>query len=284
MPFLAAAAPALGAIGSVVGIAAGAKSLMGGKGGGSVNAGTGFSPVETPFSSKLYNGYRQTGWVNIDPTIRQIRRQTLQNLPMYRQAITGASDQYGGELAGLKDEFAGNQNAFINARVNPLRAQIEQGRGNLTQGLARRNIFGSLSAQAMGNYDAATQRELGDQTAAATMESLQARQSLSGMDFNRALTSVQALQGLDQAQQAVVAQDLQQELAALGLGQADISAALQAAGLDLRREMYEDERFGRGLYALGQGLGGLSKYASSKSGGSLGNYSGVDWAQQIGLS
>jgi hypothetical protein len=270
----------------IAGIASAAASIYGASRAGKaakINPSEGFTPVMTGGNSqKLWNGAGGYGWVNIDPTIRQIRRQTLQNLPMYRQTITGASDLYGGELAGLKNEFAGNQNAFINARVNPLRAQIEQGRGNLTQGLARRDIFGSLSAQAMGNYDAATQRELGDQTAFATNEALQARQSLSGMDFNRALSSVQALQGLDQAQQAVVAQDLQQELASLGLGQADISAAIQAAGLQLQTVDYQNRMIGRGLSGLGSAL---SSYGRGGGGGSsLGSYSGVDWAKSIGLS
>jgi hypothetical protein len=244
---------------------------------------TGYGSFKDPLGRRrLVNGVRKNVTNYIDPSIRSLRERSLGRLPEYRDTLGASYGQYSSDLGGLSDSLRAtsdrlraNENPFIQARVNPLLARAEQGRGQLSRGLSRRGLGGSsLYSSALGNYDAEVGREIGDQRALATQYQIRAQQdnisAQLGVDtqrYNAALSSVQALQSLDTAEQAIAAQNLQQELASLGLGQADVSALLQAAGLGLQGAQLQTQTLGAGMDVIGRLLAGGSKAPSQSSGG-----------------
>mgnify|MGYP006908211106 CR=1 FL=1 len=230
---------------------------------------TGYSSlrnIQTRDAQGNLNGGTYTR-VSLDPTIRGLRRETLGNLPGYRNQISGAYGGLDSSLGDLSQRLRSNENPFIQARVNPLLARAAIGRGQVSRGLSRRGLGGSsLYSSAMGNYDAAVGREVADQQALATQDAISSQLGVDTQRYNAALSSVQALQGLDAAQQAVVAQDLQQELAALGFGQADVSALIQAAGIGMQGSQLNAQILGTGADVIGRLLGGMSSSGGKSSG------------------
>jgi hypothetical protein len=202
----------------------------------------------------------------IDPRIRGLREQALQRLPGYRSALTDASGLVQSRLGATRDELASNENPFIQARVNPLMARAAEGRGQISRSLTRRGLGGSsLYSSGMGNYDAQVGREIGDQKALATNDALASRIGLDTQIYNSAVSSVQALQGLDQQEQSIAAQNLSEELSALGLQGVDINAILNAAGLSMQAGQLKNETYGRAFDSVGRMLGSMG----AKSGGAV---------------
>lgn len=217
----------------------------------------------------------------IDPRIRRLREQSLSRLPGYRSTLT---DAYSALTPGLQDARAGfqsnyqslmsNENPFIQARVNPLLQRAAMQRGDLQRSMVNRGLGGSsFYSQSLGNFERELAGAEGDQRALATQEAIGARrQALSdmvGIDsqiYNSALSSIQALQGLDSAEQAIAAQNLSQELAALGLSQADTQSILAAAGLQMQGAQLKNETIGRGLDVAGRLIGSYSSGSTAGSG------------------
>lgn len=232
-------------------------------------------------------------YTTIDPRIRALREQSLQRLPGYRSSLT---DAYSTLQPGLQEARQGfqsnyqslmsNQNPFIQARVNPLLQRAAAQRGSLQRSMTNRGLGGSsFYSQSLGNFERDLAGAEGDQRSLATQEALTAqRQALSdmvGIDsqiYNSALSSIQALQGLDATEREVAAANLAQELSALGLSQADTSAIMQAAGLRMQSAQLQTDTIGRGLDVFGRMIGGGG--SGTKTAG-LGE--GTDWGQMIGL-
>ena len=72
--------------------------------------------------------------LRIDPIVERLRNESLRG---FRSLV--------GSLNSDIDSLRGNQNAFIDARVNPLQERFAQARGNLARDAARRGVFGSLA-------------------------------------------------------------------------------------------------------------------------------------------
>lgn len=137
-----------------------------------------------------------------------------------------------GNTRGMIDRARGNQNAFIQARVNPMEAQVAQQRGALERSLGLRGLSGSsFGDQAMRSFGLDTERALGDARAQATQEALGFESSL-----NQLLS-----QGGSQL--------LAQELSALGLSDQNISRLLERARL-------RTDLFGRAASQFGSLLSG----------------------------
>lgn len=246
---------ALGIAGGVVGIAGGLNSVFNKPKFPKPPLGV----YSTPFSSLQPSTSKQAGFVSIDPTIRDIRRQTLENLPGYRDTLTGAYSGLTGNLTDIRSRLMGNQNPFVEARVAPLLERGARTRGDLVQGMTRRGIFGPLYSQTLGGFEADLSRQEADARALAEAETLTALTGLDLNSFNAAMQSVSALRGLDAQQLAVVAADLEQELAAMGLSQVQIGQSLAALGIGTQQELLRQEQQGRGLYTLGAGLESLGR-------------------------
>lgn len=233
----------------------------------------GSSTLKVPTANGQYY-VRQT----IDPRIRTLREQSLARLPGYRSSLTDAYSQLTPGLQEARTGFQNNyqslmsnENPFIQARVNPLLQRAAAQRGDLQRSMVNRGLGGSsFYSQSLGNFERELAGAEGDQRALATQEAIVARrQALSdmvGIDsqiYNSALSSIQALQGLDTTEREIAAANLAQELSALGLSQSDASAILGAAGLQMQGAQLRNETIGRGLDVAGRLIG---SYGSSNAG------------------
>jgi hypothetical protein len=111
-----------------------------------------------------------TGEVNIDPSSRSLRQ--------------GALNTFNTSLGGTRNALLGNKSAFNEARVNPLEETLARGRGELSRGLNRTGVRGTLRDRAIQDFDIQGERALGDQRAIAEQESLTAINSIDQLMFN----------------------------------------------------------------------------------------------------
>ncbi len=230
------------------------------------------TPRYTGRSGLNTNGWGESRWpgaITIDPTIRDLRHESLGRMPGYRNTLGSAYQNYDSMLGGLQTQLSSNQNPYIQARVNPLLQQQAVGRQNLTNSFARRGIFGDLYTNALANYDTTTGRGIADQGALATRENINSQLGVSGARYSGATDYISQLRGMDTQQQAVAAADLQQELSALGLGAPDMSAVLQASGFGNQVNQQNNAMFGRALYGLGGSLGQIAGQYQGGGGGGL---------------
>ena len=147
------------------------------------------------------------GKVSIDPSIRAIQEQMLaRNNNLYNQ------------LGQSAESLLGNQNAYIQARVNPLEQQLTEREGELGRSIGLRGLSGSsFGEQAMTNFNIDKNRALGDARSTALNDSLGQLAQIRAQQF--------ASLGLD----SKTAQDrMANELQALGLGKSQIDQAMQA--------------------------------------------------------
>jgi hypothetical protein len=87
-----------------------------------------------------------------------------------------------GRTGKLISDLKGNANPYIAARVRPLQESINERRKDLSRGLGQRSIYGSLANNEMIKFDSAAQRELADQKALATNDTLNALYAAEGLD------------------------------------------------------------------------------------------------------
>lgn len=214
----------LGGLGGMLGGAGGMLGGLGGSGGlGSLLAGgiplalltnEANKASKTPTSVRTPFSFSNDGVTRLDPTIRNTILETM------------------GNTRGLLGQAQGNQNAFIQARVNPLLAQVAQRRGGLERDLGRRGVSGSsFGNQALSGFDFDAQRAIGDARSQATQESL---------GFQSSLNQLLQQGGSDL---------LNQELSALGLSNINIQNLLARAKL-------RTDLFGRAADQFGSLLGG----------------------------
>ena len=226
------------------------------------------APRFTQYGSSVNPG---TGSAVIDPSIRAMRDSSVAGIPGYRSGYESALgtyrtgiDDYLARTRGYLGDLNGNMNPYIQARVNPLLERASLGRGSLERGLALRGLGGSsFAAQSLGSYDTATSRAEADQRAQALQESLAARDALSqgilGAQTNLAGAQsgvIDQNRALDQQLQTVAQQNLQQELAALGLTAPDIQAILGSAQALSQAGQAKANLFGQLLDAGGARLKG----------------------------
>lgn len=148
-------------------------------------------------------------------------------------AIRGTFMESIGNTRGMIDRARGNQNAFIQARVNPLEAQVAQQRGALERSMGLRGISGSsFGNQALSSFNLDAERALGDARSQATQEAL---------GFESQLNQLLSQGG---------SQLLAQELSALGLSGQNIQSLLDRARL-------RTDLFGRAAGQFGNLLTGV---------------------------
>lgn len=164
----------------------------------------------------------------IDPSIRAMRERSLQNIPGYQSIISGQ----------MNNVLGGDENAFL----NPVLQNMALQRGQLSRGLTDRGLGGSsFMSQALGNFESA---------AAPGIAQAKLQGQLSKLDA--AGQGVSQLQNLDNLYANVAGQNLQQELSALGLSQADIGAILGAGQQIGQAGQRVSDVYGRGLDVFGR--------------------------------
>jgi hypothetical protein len=112
------------------------------------------------------------GTFNLDPTIRQGQEDYISALGgfktgtnmMFDKFNTGLTKQQEG-IDSLRSGFEGNQSAYRDAMMNPLREQIDAQSGKLNRELNRTGVRGSFADQARSNLGITAGRALSDQEA-----------------------------------------------------------------------------------------------------------------------
>lgn len=232
-----------GLVDSALGAISNAAGVLGGKSHApSVNMN---QPFRTGYSSII------NGTVSLDPTIRKIQNQALGNYSNLYSSLGANRNQF------LKS-VTGNRNAFIQARVDPLKASLGRGRAALQQGLQRRGVYGSFANQDLANYDSQANSQLGDATAQALQDALNSQ-------VQGDTTYANAMDNQNSGIDTIAQQRLTGELQALGLSNDTISnllgAQLGSAKLQDKASQYGAQMFGNLLEAGGKmmklpGLGG----------------------------
>ena len=144
-----------------------------------------FTP-STPFSALD----PATGVTNIDPLARELG--------------LGAFDEFSGSLGDTRSALLGNQNAFEQARVDPLLQQLSIGRAGRERELSRTGVRGTFRNRDLLDFDLAAQRELGNARSIAAQDTIGAVNAIDTLLFNAGTGT-----GLNV---------FNQELQALGLG------------------------------------------------------------------
>lgn len=190
-------------------------------------------PISTGFSRM------DQGNVTLDPSIRAIQEQGLaRNNNLYNQ-LGSFGQEILGNLRGTRSRYEGNQSAYLQSRINPVEQEFSQRQGGLQRSIGMRGLAGSsFGDQALNNLATEKQRTLGDVRAQAEMENLQA---LTGIDAQMAQTMFQNVA----QQMQITGMDLdtaktrlQQELQALGLGQAQVKLMADQFENYQRRMLY----------------------------------------------
>jgi hypothetical protein len=206
-------------------------------------------PWNTGYSSANH------GNVNIDPSIRALQDKGLGRIDeLYNQ--TGS---YGNELIGNSREmlkrYQGNMSDYAQAQLNPLQAQIAQGRGELQRGNSLRGLSGSsFGNQSMQNFDTGANRQLHDARAQIEAEQIQAQTGINGQMAQNMFAQIAQQSALNGESQQIAQQRLQQELAALGLGAQQIKMLQDSYDKFLQRDQDRRTAFGNQITSLAGGM------------------------------
>jgi hypothetical protein len=191
-----------------------------------------------------------------------MRERSLANVPSYQSILqpqlAGALSGLGQTRGRLEDLYGQtNDNAFL----DPILQRLALGRGQLQRSLSDRGLGGSsFAGSALGNFESAAAPGI----AQARQQGILARQGILGdlantdiQGLSTAGQGVAQLQNLDNLYANVAGQNLAQELAALGLSQADIGAILGAGNQIGQAGQLQAGAIGRGLDVFGRALGGF---------------------------
>lgn len=149
-----------------------------------------------------------TSAVSVDPTTNRATASSGlgPNVGKYTDEYLGNSRDSLSRIEKTITKLQGNTNAYIQARVNPLKASLDsQGAANERE-MARRGVFGSISQNESDNFQAQAQRQLGDARATALNES-----------FSALFAAEAQARGVNADIGNAAQMTFQQELASLGL-------------------------------------------------------------------
>lgn len=161
--------------------------------------GRGQQTFGTPYSSI------SSGNVTLDPSIRAMQDQ-------YLNQYTGATGDYTSFLNQLMGNYQGNQSAFMQAAVDPLKQAGSQALGAAAQGYGLRGLGGSsFASDSLAGLSSDIGRQIGDVQSQALNQQLGAQSGIAGQRLG-------AQQQLSDYGNQVALQRFQQEMGALGLG------------------------------------------------------------------
>ncbi len=201
----------------------------------------------------------RTGEVNLDPSIRGLQQQSLSYIPGYQNQLQSNFGNYSQGLGGILSGLQGNQNAYIQARQAPLQQAYAQQSGALQQGNVNRGIAGSsFGNQSLTNLGTDYGTAIGNAGALGMNDSLNAQSGLYGNLYNAGTQNVSGQSALTNQYNQAGQQNLQQELASLGLSQANIQGVLGAGDLSATANQNYMTGLGGSLGALGSAFGGIA--------------------------
>ena len=223
--------------------------------------------------NSIYN--TKEGTFELDPSIREMQDSVFGGLSGLKSDVTSAYDDYGsgiesfrGELSGLKGDYIGNQSAYRESMLNPLREQIAKREGSLNKELSRTGVRGSFADQARNNLAIDSGRALSDKEAQIENERIGKLSSFLGMDANllqASLTSdtgrIKMLGQLEESLSGISMDRFNQEMEMLGLPAAFVGGNAQAAQMTSNAEGIRDQAM---LGAFGDVLEGASDFFTDK--------------------
>lgn len=239
MPWLAAAAPAIvGILGQVVG------GVLGNNAASSAASKIYSQPV-----GNIRTGYSQaqSGSVMLDPTIRALR-----------ESLLGQYQALGPQYSSLLSQAGMNSPNYVRSIVDPYDAAIARAGGDIMMGQQNRDIRGSsFGNQELTNFVTDTGRQRGNILAQAINSSINQQAGLLG-EYGRNVLAPQDV--LNQ-------QELEQELAALGIGLTQAQAMVNQSIAAQAARAGGQAAQGGALMGIGNILGSL-KFGGGGGGGS----------------
>lgn len=201
-----------------------------------------------PRDSYTANSSLESGRLTLDPSIRNLQDQGLNKMNSIYGDVGNATDRYIGSTQSLRDSIGGESGAFIQSRVNPILQRFGRLRDTTQQNLGQRGLSGSSFAdQSMRNIETDASREEGDARAQANMEIIAAQSGLDSNVLSAAMQRATLQAGLNNENYQVAAARLQEELAGLGLSQAQIQQAMgqfnQGVNQVINNSLAQDNRF-----------------------------------------
>lgn len=170
------------------------------------------------FTSTRYSSYADNK-LKLDPTIRTLQEEALGRSRGLMGNLSQGTSDYLTRSMDIRNRLMGGESQFRQARVNPIIQAGAERRGQLQENIGARQIAGSSFAdQALSNLDFDTARQIGDASALADAESLQAVTGLDKDMLNAIIGRVQVEANINGWTTDVAQQRLQQELSSFGLG------------------------------------------------------------------
>lgn len=185
-----------------------------------------------------------TGQIDLDPSIRATQDSFMENISGFRDPINSAFNRYDEgleELSGRADEmragFEGNQSAFRELTLNPVREAISTRRGALDTELNRGGVRGTFADQSRTNFELDSARTLSDTEAKIEDQRISKLGQFLDLDANILKSSLDSETGrvgllakLENMLLGVSQERFSQELALLGLPAALVAGKDAGAG------------------------------------------------------
>lgn len=224
----------------------------------------------TPYSSM------ENGTLSMDPSIRSLQETGLGRSNELYGNLGGSLGAYNKNSAQLREMLMGNKNAYLEARLNPIRQQFATRQGEVSQNIGLRGMGGSsFGEQALTNVSTDFARQESDARAMAERESMADLQGLNKDDINAAFQTAELQSKINGDNFQVAQQRLQQELTSLGLSSQQIGQFMNAWQADQQNRMAgynaQTSRLGT-MYGKGGvfGQGGMTETFGGKIAGVLG--------------
>lgn len=188
----------------------------------------GFKKEKTKATEQASPYFRSTGFssydpnsrrITFDPSIRKLQDEGINRARGMMGELGGAVSDYRRSMLGTRERLRGNESAFTQARVNPIRQQSALRKGELQRGHGLRNISGSSFAnQDISNLALDTATAEGDARALAEAENISAITGIDKDIVNSIMQKITVEAQVNGYSAEVAQQRLQQELSAFGLG------------------------------------------------------------------
>jgi hypothetical protein len=162
-------------------------------------------------SSSSRPGFTNTGYssingntISIDPSIRKIQDDALGNYASIYGDVGNATNRFLTQTNSLRDKYLGNEGAFMQARVNPVKQATASIYGAAQQDMGRRRVGGSSfgystlrDIETQGAREEADARALATNDIAGFLNTLNAQelQALNQQAQLRAQMTGESLQG-----------------------------------------------------------------------------------------
>ena len=159
-------------------------ALSFGKGKGSSSSRSAPLFSNTGRSSWRYGAGSGYGELTLDPSINRLQDEALGKFAGIYGDIGQSTDRFLNQSSSLRSRFLGNEGAYMNARVNPIRERFGNLRAQVQQDLGRRGLSGSsFMTGSLRDIDTQAGIQEGDARALAINEAAQFENQLNTQEL-----------------------------------------------------------------------------------------------------